>query len=42
MIQASDAARFLKKSGLSDVVLSRVSKIILWAMSWPYLSIASS
>lgn len=26
MIQAMDAAKFLKKSGLSDVVLSRVRK----------------
>ena len=40
MIQAMDAARFLKKSGLSDVVLSRVSeeKILLWAMPKAVLS----
>lgn len=41
-IQAMDAARFLKKSGLSDVILSRVSKLFLSFMGrclWcsPYL-----
>lgn len=30
-IQAMDAARFLKKSGLSDVILSRVSKLFFFS-----------
>jgi hypothetical protein len=33
VVGAMDAAKFLKKSGLSDVVLSRVSFSLLWAMS---------
>lgn len=35
VIQAMDAAKFLKKSGLSDVILSRVSKLFIYgAMSF--------